>query len=270
MQRHGFPLLVGCSKWKGCVEDGITHLRSYKSIVIHPRCTHAAEEARLYSYKTDPLTGDILPIVLDKHNHIWDSTRYALEPIIKNSVQFLPIWWKSFDLAKVESLFTLRWLTISISEVTEESAQLGISIQHWGIIGFAGMCLIEEQRIWGTLPELIEGTKAYWKAFNLVLVTIAEVWIDHHSVGATFIRTLRQAGLPAREWNPDDKTITEPLYRAKQAAVFIAEGRIAVFKDAPVTTESEGLSTNALTLAIMVWQTRGGGRGPIPAPFERR
>ena len=59
------------------------HLRSYESIVIHPRCRHAAEEARLWSYKTDKLTGDILPVLLDRHNHLMDALRYALEPIIR-------------------------------------------------------------------------------------------------------------------------------------------------------------------------------------------
>lgn len=77
------PGLVGVVKGAGSVEDGIAHLRSYEKIVIHPRCKYAAEEARLYSYKVDRLSGDVLPIIVDAHNHIWDAVRYALEPIIK-------------------------------------------------------------------------------------------------------------------------------------------------------------------------------------------
>jgi hypothetical protein len=50
--------------------------------VIHPRCRHAEEEARLYKFKADPITGDVLPIIIDKHNHIWDAIRYAMEPAI--------------------------------------------------------------------------------------------------------------------------------------------------------------------------------------------
>lgn len=83
MRRNGYPRIVGSYKGKGSVEQGVEHLRSYEQIVIHPRCVHAAEEARLWSYKTDRLTGDVLPVLLDKHNHlICDATRYALEPII--------------------------------------------------------------------------------------------------------------------------------------------------------------------------------------------
>lgn len=69
-------------KWPGSVEDGITALRSFTEIIIHPRCKHAEEEARLYSYKVDALTKEVLPVVIDKHNHIWDAIRYALEPWI--------------------------------------------------------------------------------------------------------------------------------------------------------------------------------------------
>ncbi|HEY9697028.1 MAG TPA: PBSX family phage terminase large subunit [Trichocoleus sp.] len=77
------PQLVGVKKWAGSVEDGIAHLQSYQKIVIHPRCKRTAEEARLYSYKVDRLSGDISSIVVDAHNHCWDAVRYALGPLIQ-------------------------------------------------------------------------------------------------------------------------------------------------------------------------------------------
>ncbi len=83
MRRHGYTRIIGVEKGKGSVEDGVEHLRSYERIVIHPRCAHAAEEARLWSYKTDKLSGDVLPVLLDKHDHCWDAARYALAPIIR-------------------------------------------------------------------------------------------------------------------------------------------------------------------------------------------
>lgn len=70
-------------KWAGSVEDGVEFIRKFEEIVIHPRCEGTIEEARLYSYKVDRLTGDILPQIVDKFNHRWDSVRYALSPIIK-------------------------------------------------------------------------------------------------------------------------------------------------------------------------------------------
>ena len=82
-QRESLPRIEGVDKWQGSVEDGIAHLRSYAEIVIHPRCTETLKEARLYSYKVDRLTGDVLTKIVDAHNHYIDACRYALAPMIK-------------------------------------------------------------------------------------------------------------------------------------------------------------------------------------------
>jgi phage terminase large subunit len=89
MVRQGFNFMP-CEKWPGSVEDGVEFLRSFESIVIHPRCVHTAQEARLYSYKIDKLSGDIQPIILDRHNHCMDAIRYALTPMIKGYRQGMP------------------------------------------------------------------------------------------------------------------------------------------------------------------------------------
>jgi phage terminase large subunit len=83
LQRHGLPKLEGVKKWPGSVEDGVSHLRQYERIIIHPRCKHATDEARHWSYKTDARTGDVLPKLADGHEHIWDAVRYALTPMIR-------------------------------------------------------------------------------------------------------------------------------------------------------------------------------------------
>lgn len=86
LRNHGYPNIVGVDKWPGSVEDGIAHLRgAYEEIIIHPRCKHVAEEARLWSYKVDRLSGDVLPVVKEGHDHCWDAVRYALQPLITNS-----------------------------------------------------------------------------------------------------------------------------------------------------------------------------------------
>ena len=48
---------------------------------------NARIEAKLYSYKVDPRSGDVLPIVVDKHNHLIDALRYALEPMMKKQMR---------------------------------------------------------------------------------------------------------------------------------------------------------------------------------------
>ncbi|QNH66890.1 PBSX family phage terminase large subunit [Proteus vulgaris] len=81
LKRQGFNISAA-KKWQGSVEDGITHLRGFKQIIIHPRCKETAKEARLYSYKTDRITGEVLPIIDDKNNHCWDAVRYGLDGYI--------------------------------------------------------------------------------------------------------------------------------------------------------------------------------------------
>lgn len=87
IRTHGLPLSVPCEKWAGSVEDGIEYLKSFDKIIIHSRCTSVAREARLYSYKVDRLSGDILPVVVDAHNHWMDATRYALGPMIRKQIK---------------------------------------------------------------------------------------------------------------------------------------------------------------------------------------
>ncbi|HHE3608647.1 TPA: PBSX family phage terminase large subunit [Pasteurella multocida] len=84
LKRNGIPRIEGVKKWSGSVEDGIEHIKSYRKIYIHPRCKETLREFRLYSYKTDRLTGDVLPTVLDEHNHYIDAIRYALNPLIQS------------------------------------------------------------------------------------------------------------------------------------------------------------------------------------------
>lgn len=83
IKRKGFNISAA-KKWQGSVEDGIAFLRGFKKIIIHPRCKHSAEEARLYSYKTDRVTNEVLPIIEDKNNHCWDAVRYSLDGYIKH------------------------------------------------------------------------------------------------------------------------------------------------------------------------------------------
>jgi phage terminase large subunit len=79
MRQHGFPRMKSSKKGKGSVEDGIEKIRGFKEVVIHERCKEVIEEFKLYSYKKNSTTGDIMPIPEDKHNHYVDALRYALE-----------------------------------------------------------------------------------------------------------------------------------------------------------------------------------------------
>lgn len=83
VNRKGLPLVIPCSKWAGSVEDGISFIRSFKEVVIHPRCEGVLFEFENYSYKTNR-AGDVLSAVKDEHNHYIDAIRYALQPVIRD------------------------------------------------------------------------------------------------------------------------------------------------------------------------------------------
>lgn len=91
LRRHGFPKMLPCSKGSGSIEGGVEFLRSFEQIIIHPRCELAIQQARLYSFKVDKLSGDVKPDIEDKHNDIWDSVRYALEPVIAHGLAKTPV-----------------------------------------------------------------------------------------------------------------------------------------------------------------------------------
>jgi len=96
LARMGFNI-IAAEKWPGCVEDGVQHLKAFKKIHIHAvRCPNMAREARLYSYKVDKKTNDILPEIVDKWNHGWDSVRYSLDGYIQRRGSH-SVWLKAYS-----------------------------------------------------------------------------------------------------------------------------------------------------------------------------
>jgi phage terminase large subunit len=89
LKRKGIPRIKAVRKWSGSVEDGIEHIKSYDNIIIHPECEQTIKEFRLYSYKVDKRSGDVLPIVVDANNHYIDAIRYALDPLIQSTPSFI-------------------------------------------------------------------------------------------------------------------------------------------------------------------------------------
>jgi phage terminase large subunit len=83
LMRQGVSV-TGAEKWKGSVEDGIAHVRGFRKIRIHEtRCPNTAREFRLYQYRTDKRTNEVLPILEDKNDHAPDAVRYALDGLIQ-------------------------------------------------------------------------------------------------------------------------------------------------------------------------------------------
>jgi phage terminase large subunit len=80
VKKHGFPRIMSAVKGPKSLEEGVEWLKSF-DIVVHPRCRHTIDELSLYSYKVDKITGQVLPMLDDKQNHVIDALRYACEGV---------------------------------------------------------------------------------------------------------------------------------------------------------------------------------------------
>jgi phage terminase large subunit len=92
VRKNGFPKIMTAVKGPKSVEEGIEWLKSY-DIIVHPRCTHTIDELTMYRYKTDPLTGHVLPVLEDKGNHVIDALRYACEGL-RRGISKAPVMMK--------------------------------------------------------------------------------------------------------------------------------------------------------------------------------
>jgi phage terminase large subunit len=80
MRKNGFPKIQPAVKGPKSLEEGVEWLKSF-DIVVHPRCVRTIDELTLYSYKVDDKTGQVLPVLADKDNHVIDALRYACEGV---------------------------------------------------------------------------------------------------------------------------------------------------------------------------------------------
>lgn len=78
MRKHWSQKIGPAIKGARSLEEGVEFLQSFE-IIVHPRCVHTIDELTAYSYKTDDLTGAVLPKLADKDNHVIDAVRYACE-----------------------------------------------------------------------------------------------------------------------------------------------------------------------------------------------
>jgi phage terminase large subunit len=83
LKKHGLPMIAPCEKWSGSVEDGISYIKSFDEVIIHPRCKRTIEEFQNYEYKIDRNTGQVTSDIIDAWNHFIDSIRYGLYKVIR-------------------------------------------------------------------------------------------------------------------------------------------------------------------------------------------
>ena len=97
LRQKGFDI-KGATKGPNSIEEGISALKAFDHIYLDPDCKKILFELTSYKYKIDETTIDhrtgkpeILPIIIDKHNHGIDSLRYALVDIIKQKTSIFDV-----------------------------------------------------------------------------------------------------------------------------------------------------------------------------------
>ena len=95
IRRQGYSIeAVNKSKNTNSVEGGISHIRAYRKIIVHPRCKNTINELSKYCWKTDKISGDIQPVPKSGNDHAMDALRYALSKYISKGTMTLEKWRK--------------------------------------------------------------------------------------------------------------------------------------------------------------------------------
>jgi len=81
LKKYGI-MAIGAKKGPDSVDFGIKFLQKHK-IIIDYKCVNFKNEISQYKWKEDKL-GNVLPIPIDKFNHLLDGLRYAYEDEMRN------------------------------------------------------------------------------------------------------------------------------------------------------------------------------------------
>lgn len=246
-------------------------------------------------------------ISLEELEHIKEAdpqtfwSQYMQEPSMGTRSIFKDYWWGFYrNRLQVEKRLTLKYITADTAFEEKVSADWSV-FQCWGIEGTSAMFLIDQIRGQWAFPDLLEQAEQFWKKHNTPqkgITPATEFWIENKASGISLVQSLRKwTKVPARPWEPKDKTAKDKVGRAKQCTMPLSTKRIFLLcldmikKDGiwkPVfgkefawvekfmnehsafTDDNSHLNddqVDAHTEANSIWQERGGGTGPLPIPF---
>jgi predicted phage terminase large subunit-like protein len=151
------------------------------------------------------------------------------------------------------------------------------------------MYLMDQVRGQWDFPDLLKNAGDFWKKHSQRQFGIApasEFWIENKASGISLVQTLRKHPwlVPARAWEPKDKTPRDKVGRANHSSAPIYAGRVFlpdwkilgqefkwvekwVNEHTAFTKDDSHLNddqVDAHTEASAIWQERGGGVGPLP------
>lgn len=212
--------------------------------------------------------------------------QYQQQPSESAFTIFKSTWWRYWnDLDRVEDRITLKFITADTAFKAKDSNDWTV-FQCWGIEGISGMYLIDQWRGRWEFPTMLKKATEFWKKHskpeNPRHTPATEFWIEDKASGTSLAQTLRSEDIPARDWEPPDKISPDKVGRANQCTQFISQGRIFlplntmpgyqwvdgfVNEHSAFTSDDSHLfddQVDAETEAILIWRSRGGGKGIIP------
>lgn len=223
-------------------------------------------------------------------------SQYMQTPSDEAFMIFVPKWWKFWNnRAEVERRITLKIITADTAFKEEEANDYSV-LQCWGFENTMGAYLLDQVRGKWIFPDLVSNARDFLKKHSdpkLNVTPATEAWVEDKASGTSLVQTLRREGLPFREWLPkhrDQKVIEksqqlagpDKVSRAKQCTMPLSAGRVFLPHPrmqgfrwvenylAEHTSFSADFShlfddqVDTTTEALLIWQQRGGGVGPIP------
>lgn len=214
-------------------------------------------------------------------------SQYMQEPSQGVRSIFKEHWWRYWrDLAAVERRTTLKIITGDTAFEEKTSADWSV-FECWNFESTQGMYLTDQIRGQWDYPDLMKAGKEFWLKHSKPergFTPATEFWVENKASGISLVKTLRSIGVPARPWEPKDKTPKDKVGRAKHSTMPLSSGRVFVpewrmlgpeyrwvekfisehgaFTDDDSHLNDDQVDTH--TEASAIWQERGGGTGPLP------
>lgn len=212
--------------------------------------------------------------------------QYMQEPTESQSTIFKKAWWRYWvDREAVERRCTIKYITADTAFKAKDSSDWSV-LQCWGFESTKGAYLLDQERGRWEFPTLMKKAKDFWIKHSQPgpgITPATEFWIEDKASGTSLAQTLRtQEQIPARDWTPTDKTSPDKVGRANQCTLSISQGRVFlphpslpgykwvdgfINEHEAFTTDDSHLHDDQIdadTMAQLIWQQRGGGRGELP------
>ena len=217
--------------------------------------------------------------------------QYMQSPTDAATTIFKRGWWRYWtDRDKMEDRLTMKIITADTAFKATDSNDWSV-LQCWGMEGSSSIVLVDQVRGRWEFPALCAQAKAFWEKHHSQTgrhhTPATEFWIEDKASGTSLVQTLRspEVGIPARGWIPSDRTSSDKVGRANQCTMPISTGRVVlpdpklpgyewvegfINEHEAFTNDDSHLYDDQVdteTEAVLIWQERGGGRGPLPAPY---